>query len=235
MSDFSSQSSGAATGGACRVVVLISGSGTNLQALLDDAAMPGCEYTVQAVISNKADAYGLTRAADAGVETAVLSHRDFSDREAFDQAMIKLIDNYQPDLVILAGFMRILTPGFVRHYNGRLLNIHPSLLPKYQGLHTHQRALDAGDSEHGATVHFVTEELDGGPPIVQASVPVLADDSAETLAQRVQVQEHKIYPLAARWFAQGRLRMVGDRTELDGELLPRCGQRIDSEAHPATE
>ena len=216
-------------------MVLISGSGTNLQALLDDAAEPGCEYSIAAVISNKADAYGLTRAATAGVETAVLSHKDFSDRDSFDQAMIKLIDTYRPDLVILAGFMRILTPDFVRHYSGRLLNIHPSLLPKYQGLHTHQRALDAGDDEHGATVHFVTEELDGGPPIVQASVPVLADDSAESLAQRVQVQEHKIYPLAARWFAQGRLRMVGDRTELDSELLPRQGKRFSSSEVPTTE
>ncbi|WP_295801834.1 phosphoribosylglycinamide formyltransferase [uncultured Microbulbifer sp.] len=230
-----SDSSLAPQAGGCRVVVLISGSGTNLQALLDDAARPECEYAVQAVVSNKGEAYGLTRAADAGVETAVLSHRDFTDRESFDQAMIETIDAYRPDLVILAGFMRILTPGFVRHYSGRLLNIHPSLLPKYQGLHTHQRALDAGDSEHGATVHFVTEELDGGPPIVQASVPVLANDSAESLAQRVQVQEHKIYPLAARWFAQGRLRMVGDRTELDGELLPRHGKRINSTETPATE
>ena len=216
-------------------MVLISGSGTNLQAMLDDAATPGCEYSIAAVISNKAEAYGLTRAANAGVETAVLSHRDFGDRDSFDQAMIKEIDAYRPDLVILAGFMRILTPDFVRHYSGRLLNIHPSLLPKYQGLHTHQRALDAGDREHGATVHFVTEELDGGPPILQASVPVLADDSAESLAQRVQVQEHKIYPLAARWFAQGRLRMVGDRTELDGELLPREGKRFSSTEVPTTE
>lgn len=210
----------------CRTVVLISGGGTNLQAFLD-AAGEDCDYTVEAVISNKADAYGLTRAQNAGVATEVLSHRDFSDRESFDQAMVKLIDGYQPDLVILAGFMRILTPGFVRHYSGRMLNIHPSLLPKYQGLHTHQRVLDAGDAEHGATVHFVTEELDGGPPIVQAFIAVEAGDSAEALAQRVQLQEHKMYPLAASWFAQGRLRMVGDRVELDGELLPRSGQRLD--------
>ncbi|MFD1218158.1 MULTISPECIES: phosphoribosylglycinamide formyltransferase [Microbulbifer] len=210
----------------CRVVVLISGSGTNLQAFLDAAAEPDCAYRVEAVISNKAEAYGLTRAQNAGVATQVLSHREFADRESFDHAMIEVVDAYQPDLIILAGFMRILTPGFVRHYSGRLLNIHPSLLPKYQGLHTHQRAIDAGDSEHGATVHFVTEELDGGPPIVQAVVPVESGDTADSLAQRVQVQEHKIYPLAATWFAEGRLRMVEDRAELDGELLPPTGKRL---------
>ncbi|WP_231759926.1 phosphoribosylglycinamide formyltransferase [Microbulbifer elongatus] len=212
--------------GNCRAVVLISGSGSNLQTFLDAAASGDSGYTVEAVISNKADAYGLTRAQNAGVPTEVLSHRDFSDRDSFDQAMAKLIDGYQPDLVILAGFMRILTPDFVRHFSGRLLNIHPSLLPKYQGLYTHQRALDAGDREHGATVHFVTEELDGGPPILQAAVPIESGDTAESLAQRVLVQEHKIYPMVASWFAQGRLRMVGDRAELDGELLPRSGKRL---------
>ncbi|WP_428818619.1 phosphoribosylglycinamide formyltransferase [Microbulbifer sp. MCCC 1A16149] len=211
----------------CRAVVLISGSGTNLQAFLDAVTAAECDYSIEAVISNKADAYGLTRAKSAGVATEVLSHRDFSDRESFDQAMIEVIDAYEPDLVILAGFMRILTPGFVRHYSGRMLNIHPSLLPKYQGLHTHQRALDAGDSEHGATVHFVTEELDGGPPVLQAAVPIEAGDDAGTLSQRVQVQEHIIYPMAATWFAQGRLKMAGDRAELDGELLPRSGKRLD--------
>ncbi|WP_160154134.1 phosphoribosylglycinamide formyltransferase [Microbulbifer sp. ALW1] len=221
----SGDSSGNSAAKGCRAVVLISGSGSNLQAFLD--AGDDCGYTVAAVVSNKADAYGLVRAQNAGVATEVLSHKDFSDRDSFDQAMIKVIDAYQPDLVILAGFMRILTPDFVRHYSGRMLNIHPSLLPKYQGLHTHQRALDAGDSEHGATVHFVTEELDGGPPILQAAVPVESGDTAETLAQRVQVQEHKMYPLVARWFAEGRLQMVGDRAELDGELLPRGGKRLD--------
>jgi len=213
--------------GKCRVVVLISGSGTNLQAFLDAAADTECDYTIEAVISNKADAYGLARARNVGVATEVLSHRDFTDRESFDRAMVEVIDAYQPDLVILAGFMRILTPDFVRHYSGRMLNIHPSLLPKYQGLHTHQRVLDAGDSEHGATVHFVTEELDGGPPVLQAVVPIESGDTAETLSQRVQVHEHKMYPLAASWFAQGRLKMVGDRAELDGELLPRSGKRLD--------
>ncbi|WP_345551652.1 phosphoribosylglycinamide formyltransferase [Microbulbifer aestuariivivens] len=214
----------------CRVVVLISGSGTNLQSIIDSAAGENSPYAVCAVISNKAEAYGLTRAQTAGIATEVINHRDYPDREGFDSALIETIDQYQPDLVVLAGFMRILTPGFVRHYSGRLLNIHPSLLPKYQGLHTHQRALEAGDREHGATVHFVTEELDGGPPIVQATVPIEPNDSAETLAQRVQVQEHLIYPLAVQWFAEGRLRMNGERAELDGQPLPPCGQRIDSRA-----
>ncbi|WGL17693.1 phosphoribosylglycinamide formyltransferase [Microbulbifer bruguierae] len=226
MSSFDSPDSVSTGADKCRAVVLISGSGTNLQAFLDAAADSACAYSLAAVISNKGDAYGLVRARDAGVATEVLSHKNFGDRESFDQAMAELVDTYQPDLVILAGFMRILTPGFVRHYSGRMLNIHPSLLPKYQGLHTHQRALDAGDSEHGATVHFVTEELDGGPPILQAAVAIEPGDTAETLAQRVLVQEHKIYPLAATWFAQGRLKMVGDRAELDGELLPRSGKRL---------
>lgn len=213
-----------ATHGRCRVAVLISGSGTNLQALIDAAGSDG--YEICAVISNKADAYGLTRARDAGIPCAVVNHRQFDSREAFDQALIEAIDNHGPDLVVLAGFMRILSPEFVHHYRGRLLNIHPSLLPKYQGLHTHQRALDAGDNEHGATVHFVTEELDGGPAIVQAVVPVQPGDGADTLAKRVQVQEHKIYPLAVTWFAQGRLRMLEDHCELDGELLPRSGKIV---------
>lgn len=215
----------------CKVAVLISGSGTNLQALIDGAK--GTPYSICAVISNKPDAYGLTRAETAGIPAEVVNHKEYADRESFDRNLVEKIDAYGPDLVVLAGFMRILTPEFVSHYSGRLINIHPSLLPKYQGLHTHQRALDAGDSEHGATVHFVTEELDGGPAIVQATVPVTTGDSAETLAARVQVQEHFIYPLAVSWFAEGRLRMVKDRAELDGEVLPRSGKRVEGqpEAH----
>ncbi|MCX2779912.1 phosphoribosylglycinamide formyltransferase [Microbulbifer thermotolerans] len=216
------------TGSKCKTVVLISGSGTNLQALIDTAASEGAEFSVCAVISNKSDAYGLIRASDAGIATSVVNHRDFDDRGSFDRALMEEIDRHQPDLVVLAGFMRILTPEFVRHYKGRLLNIHPSLLPKYQGLHTHKRALEAGDDEHGATVHFVTEELDGGPAIVQAVVPIETGDTPERLAERVQVQEHVIYPLAVTWFAQGRLRMMGDQAELDGEILPRSGKKITS-------
>ncbi|SEA30110.1 phosphoribosylglycinamide formyltransferase [Microbulbifer marinus] len=210
----------------CRVAVLISGSGTNLQALIDAASREDAEFSICAVISNKPEAYGLTRATEAGIPATVVNHRNYPDRDTFDRALIEEIDQHAPDLVVLAGFMRILTPEFVRHYSGRLLNIHPSLLPKYQGLHTHQRALDAGDSEHGVTVHFVTEELDGGPAIVQAVVPIEAGDTAELLAKRVQVQEHLVYPLAVTWFAQGRLRMLEDRSELDGELLPRSGKQI---------
>ncbi|WP_444894661.1 phosphoribosylglycinamide formyltransferase [Microbulbifer sp. TRSA001] len=212
----------------CRVAVLISGSGSNLQALLDAAAQEDAPFSVTAVVSNKADAYGLTRAEQAGVPTSVVNHRDYSSRETFDHALIEEIDKCKPDLVVLAGFMRILTPDFVRHYNGRLINIHPSLLPKYQGLHTHKRALEAGDKEHGVTVHFVTEELDGGPPIVQAIVPIKEGDTPELLAKRVQVQEHIIYPMAVTWFAQQRLQMADDRVRLDGELLPHHGVQVSA-------
>ncbi|MCU7813730.1 MAG: phosphoribosylglycinamide formyltransferase [Candidatus Thiodiazotropha sp. (ex Lucinoma kastoroae)] len=186
------------------VVVLISGSGTNLQAIIDGAQ---CDLPIEtrAVISNRPGVYGLQRAEQAGIETVILDHREYPDRESYDQALITLIDSYSPKLVALAGFMRILTADFVRHYGGRLLNIHPSLLPKYTGLHTHQRVLDAGDSLHGASIHFVTEELDGGPLIVQAQVPVEAGDDADILAARVLQKEHQIYPLAIRWFAENRL------------------------------
>ena len=210
----------------CNVVVLISGSGSNLQALIDSITQNGNPARIAAVISNRADAYGLTRAQNAGIATAVLDHKQFDGREAFDSALIEAIDAFDPQLVVLAGFMRILTPGFVNHYSGRLLNIHPSLLPKYKGLHTHQRALEAGDSEHGCSVHFVTEELDGGPLVVQAVVPVLADDSAESLAQRVHGQEHLIYPLAVRWFAEGRLRLADQGAMLDNQVLPSSGHLI---------
>ncbi|WDE07349.1 phosphoribosylglycinamide formyltransferase [Thalassomonas viridans] len=210
-----------------RILVLISGSGSNLQALLD--ASKTCDYPgeVVAVISNKADAYGLTRAENAGVDAVTLSHTSFDSREAYDQALIAQIDAYQPDLVVLAGFMRILTPGFVQHYSGKLLNIHPSLLPKYQGLNTHQRAIDAGDTEHGVSIHFVTEELDGGPVILQAKVPVFPGDEASDLAARVHEQEHRIYPLVVKWFCQGRLRMSEDQAILDNKALPLSGYASD--------
>ena len=210
----------------CNVVVLISGSGSNLQALIDSVARGENPARIAAVISNRADAYGLQRAKQAGIATELLDHKQFDGREAFDAALIQAIDAHQPDLVVLAGFMRILTPGFVQHYAGRLLNIHPSLLPRHKGLHTHQRALEAGDSEHGCSVHFVTEELDGGPLVVQAVLPVMADDTAESLASRVHQQEHKIYPLAVRWFAEGRLRLGAQGAMLDGEPLPASGHLI---------
>lgn len=209
----------------CNAVVLISGSGSNLQALIDSLGEDN-PLRIRAVVSNRADAYGLTRAQNAGIATQVLDHKAFADREAFDCALIEAIDGFRPDLVVLAGFMRILTPAFVRHYSGRLLNIHPSLLPKHKGLNTHQRALDAQDPEHGCSVHFVSEELDGGPLVIQAVVPVEPGDTAETLALRVHMQEHRIYPTAVRWFAEGRLRLAAEGALLDGEKLPATGYLI---------
>ena len=207
----------------CKLVILISGSGSNLQAFIDAATSGELPANICAVITNRPGAGGLERAANAGIQTAVVDHKQFDSRDAFDAELLNVIDSFTPDLVILAGFMRILGADFVRHYRGRMLNIHPSLLPKYPGLQTHQRAIDAGDAEAGATVHFVTEELDGGPPVLQASVPVQAGDSAELLAARVLEQEHRIYPLAARWFAEGRLKLNGNQAELDGTALPATG------------
>jgi phosphoribosylglycinamide formyltransferase-1 len=211
-----------------KVVVLISGSGSNLQALIDGVATGDLPIEIAAVISNRPDVFGLTRATNAGIPTAVLDHKGFASREAFDQELMRTIDVYNPGLVVLAGFMRILTAEFTQHYLGRMLNIHPSLLPKFQGLHTHQRAIDAGESHHGVTVHFVTAELDGGPAIVQAVVPILEGDDAIQLAKRVQRQEHVIYPLAVKWFAQGDLKMQDGKAELKGELLPACGYQIEA-------
>jgi len=212
-----------------RVVVLISGSGSNLQALIDAMQAGDLPIELAAVISNRPGVLGLERASKANIPTAVLDHKGFTERESFDHALIQKIDSYQPALVVLAGFMRILTPEFTQHYLGRMLNIHPSLLPKYQGLHTHQRALDAGESRHGVTVHFVTAELDGGPSVIQASVPILANDDASSLAKRVQRQEHVIYPLAVKWFALGELQMRNGKSVLKGELLPESGYQLHSE------
>lgn len=216
----------------CNVVVLLSGTGSNLQALIDSTGDGENPARIAAVIANRSDAYGLQRARDAGIATQVLEHADYADRDAFDQALMQAIDSFAPQLVALAGFMRILTPAFVRHYHGRLLNIHPSLLPRHKGLHTHQRALQAGDAEHGCTVHFVTEELDGGPLVVQAVVPVQSQDTAASLAQRVHTQEHQVYPLAVRWFAEGRLRLGDSGPLLDGNPLPATGYLINSKETP---
>jgi phosphoribosylglycinamide formyltransferase-1 len=210
----------------CDVVVLLSGTGSNLQAMIDSFKGVDNPVRIRAVISNRADAFGLQRASDAGIEARVLDHKAFEGREAFDAALIELIDTFQPKLVVLAGFMRILSATFVRHYQGRLLNIHPSLLPLYKGLHTHQRVLEAGDSEHGCSVHFVTEELDGGPLVVQAVIPVELNDSPASLAHRVHAQEHEIYPLAIRWFAEGRLSLGEQGALLNGQLLPASGHLI---------
>lgn len=208
------------------IVVLVSGSGSNLQAFIDAISRGELDANIALVISNRSDAFGLERARRAGIATATILHTDFASREAFDQALMEEIDRQQPAAIILAGFMRILTPAFVSHYVGRLLNIHPSLLPLYPGLHTHQRALDNQDSVAGSTVHFVTAQLDGGPAILQAEVETVAGDDAATLAARVLTQEHRIYPLAAQWLLQGRLLMRGDGAHLDGKQLGPQGVRI---------
>lgn len=188
-----------------KLVVLISGGGTNLQALIDALRAGELPAEIAAVISNRGDAYGLQRAAQVGIPTRVVDHRHYPDRPTFDRALLAEIEAWQPALVPLAGFMRVLTADFVTHFRGRLLNIHPSLLPRHRGLDTHRRALQAGDREHGASVHFVTPELDGGPVVLQARVPVKADDDEATLAARVLTKEHVIYPLAVRWVLEGRL------------------------------
>jgi phosphoribosylglycinamide formyltransferase-1 len=188
------------------IVILISGRGSNLQALLE----AGLPCRVAAVISNRADAGGLKVAQAHGIPTAVIEHRNYADRESFDAALAGLIDTFHPDFVVLAGFMRILSAGFVARYHGRLVNIHPSLLPAYGGLNTHARALHDGVRIHGCTVHFVTPDLDHGPIIIQAAVPVLGGDTAQTLAARVLQEEHRIYPQAVRWLCAGQIELGGD-------------------------
>ncbi len=200
------------------VVVLISGSGTNLQALID-AQGETCPFVITAVISNRPQARGLERAQGAGIATQVIDHTDYPDRDSFDRALGDAIEGYRPGLVVLAGFMRILTDAFVDRFSGHMVNIHPSLLPAFQGLHTHRRALEADVSEHGASVHFVTGELDGGPVIAQARVPVGAGDDEETLAARVLKREHVLLPQVVSWFAEGRLAMRDGRVWFDGQLL----------------
>jgi phosphoribosylglycinamide formyltransferase-1 len=199
---------------AVNVVVLISGRGSNMQALLD--ADVGAR--IAAVISNRADAHGLEIARGRGVPTLVVEHRDYRTREAFDAALAAAIDGFSPHLVVLAGFMRILTPGFVEHYAGRLINVHPSLLPSFTGLDTHRRALEAGVKIHGCTVHFVTAALDHGPIVAQAAVPVRENDSEASLAARVLEQEHRILPASVRAFCQGRLQIADGRVHVAGEL-----------------
>lgn len=203
------------------IVVLISGDGSNLQAIIDAIESGFLHADIRAVISNRAGVNGLERARRHGITTAVVSHRDYPDREQFDHALQQCIDGFAPRLLVLAGFMRILTSSFVDHYHGRILNIHPSLLPRYTGLNTHQRAIEAGDREHGVSIHFVTNELDGGPVISQARVPVLANDNAATLARRVLDQEHSLYPQTLEWFCRGRLQQRGNAVYLDGKRLDK--------------
>ncbi|MCY4472597.1 MAG: phosphoribosylglycinamide formyltransferase [Kistimonas sp.] len=203
------------------VVVLISGNGSNLQALIDSQQPLGIR--IAAVISNCPDAFGLQRASEAGIPARILDHRQYPDRTHFDTALTALIDAYDPSLVVLAGFMRILLPTTVAHYQGRMLNIHPSLLPRHKGLHTHRRVLEAGDRVHGATVHFVTAELDAGAAVIQARIPVRQDDTEADLQNRVQAQERLIYPKAVHWHASGRLQLKGNTAVLDGTPLPPQG------------
>ena len=211
-----------------RLVVLISGGGSNLQALIDTICMGSIDATIELVISNKVDALGLARAHKAGIETRVINHLEFGSREAFDKELTHAIDDKQPDLVVLAGFMRIFTPQFTHHYHGRMLNIHPSLLPQFKGINTHERAIEAEVAEHGASVHFVSSELDGGPMVLQASVSVLSLDSPKVLAARVLVQEHLIYPIAIKWFCEGRLKLQNNAVLMDGQLLPEQGIQFQS-------
>ena len=198
-----------------RIVVLASGSGSNLQALIENTQSVGFPGRIVAVGCNRPGAFALERAEQAGIETFLVDHQHYSSREDFDRQLRQTIDRYSPDLVVLAGFMRILTQEFVRAFHGRMLNIHPSLLPKYRGLNTHQRALDDGEPLHGVTVHFVTEELDGGPLIAQAEVSVDPQDTAASLAEKVQTKEHLLYPIVVRWFCEGRLKLVGNEVRFD--------------------
>ena len=202
---------------ACRTAILISGSGTNLQAFIDAVAAGSLDLELSIVFSNRPDAYGLERAAKAGIPTACIEHGQFEDRESFDRAVAAELDAVQPDLIVLAGFMRILSPWFVEHFEGKILNIHPALLPKYPGLNTHQRALDAGEKWHGSTVHFVTEELDGGPRILAGRLRVIPGESADELQARVQAVEHQIYPEAAGLVGSGRVVFRDGQALLDGE------------------
>lgn len=201
------------------VAVLISGSGSNLQALIDGCGAGKIKAHICCVVSNEADAYGLERARNAGIETHVLNHRDYSSREQYDLELAALLERCAPDLLVLAGFMRILGAGFIDRFPDRIINLHPSLLPKYKGLNTHDRVLAAGDREHGASVHLVTLDLDGGPVLLQGSIRVAADDTAETLRQKVHEVEHEILPRVVGWFADNRLTMAGDRILLDGTPL----------------
>jgi phosphoribosylglycinamide formyltransferase-1 len=208
-----------AAGGRCRAAILISGSGTNLQAFIDGIAAGTLALDLALVISNRADAYGLTRAAAAAIDALVIPHRDFKTRAAFDRQLGGELKSAGIDLVVLAGFMRILGPGFVRRFAGRILNIHPALLPAYPGVDTHARVLAAGDSHHGSTVHFVTEELDGGPRILAGRIPVRPRETGASLKSRVQSVEHRIYPEAAQWFADRRLDYKDGSAWLDGQQL----------------
>jgi phosphoribosylglycinamide formyltransferase-1 len=201
------------------IAILISGRGSNMRVIAERAAAGSLPVDVRVVVSDQPAAEGLQTAAALNIATRVLVPREFADRPSYDRALVQLLEQYQPQLIVLAGFMRILTPHFIGAFANRILNVHPSLLPQYRGLHTHRRALEAGEKLHGVSVHFVTEELDGGPVVLQAEVPVLAEDSEKTLSARVQQAEHRIYPQAIDWFARGRLLLSDGRAWLDGKPL----------------
>ncbi len=211
------------------IVVLISGSGSNLQAIIDAIAANQLHANIKAVISNRPGVKGLERAQAVNIPTLTLDHKQFESRETFDRQLLQEIDQYKPDLIILAGFMRILTDEFVNHFNGKMLNIHPSLLPKFRGLNTHQRALDAGVKQHGVTVHFVSNELDGGAPVLQAVIDVNENDSVESLQQRIHQQEHIIYPMVIEWAAQQRLEIINQQVYLDKQPLENPAKWINNQ------
>ncbi len=213
-----------------KIVILISGSGSNLQSFIDACSTGIVDGKIMAVISNRPGVKGLDRASAADIPNIVIDHRAFQSREEFDQHLAEVITSFTPDLVVLAGFMRILTDGFVNQFIGKLINIHPSLLPAYPGLNTHQRAIEAGDSTAGATVHFVTSELDGGPAILQAAVPILPKDTAVDLAARVLIVEHEIYPVVAQWYCQGRVVMDQGKVFHDGAAVGESGLLFSSES-----
>lgn len=211
------------------IVVLISGSGTNLQAIIDAIAADRLHARICAVISNRPGVRGLDRATAAGIPAYTLDHTDFASREAFDQQLMQLIDQHQPRLVVLAGFMRILSDAFVNHYQNRMLNIHPSLLPEFRGLNTHQRALQAGVAQHGVSIHYVSNELDGGPLVLQAVIDVKHSDTVESLQQRIHQLEHVIYPMVIQWVAEGRLKVMEDQVYLDNNPLTSPAKWINNQ------
>ena len=202
-----------------KIGVLVSGGGTNLQSIIDNIHIGQCDASIECVISNKPDVYALTRAQQANIPHYVIKHDDYASRKAFEQGIIETLDQHDIDMVVLAGFMRVLESHFIQRYKGRILNIHPSLLPKYSGLHTHQRALEEGEKTHGCSVHFATAELDGGPVILQASVPVIDNDTAETLAARVLEKEHIIYPLCVEWLCENKIYLQDGVAYYDGAAL----------------
>ncbi len=206
----------------CKIAVFISGGGSNLQSIIDHVKQRHINASIACVISNNPNAYGLTRAKQANIPTHIIEHNKYTSREVFDAELVKILEVYKVKLIVLAGFMRILSPTFINEYQGRILNIHPSLLPKYTGLHTHARAIKADDSEHGCSVHFVTAELDEGPIIIQAKVAIKSSDTAEVLAERVLEKEHIIYPLAVKWFCEDRLHLENNEIHFDGAPIDQA-------------